>query len=70
MDASGRVLLPAALREFAGIDKKAVLVGQGDKFEIWDEGLWKVKCDEWLSKQPEDRPLPIVAGEPIADIIS
>ncbi len=29
------------------------------KFEIWDEGLWKVKCDEWLLKQPEDRPLPI-----------
>ena len=30
MDSSGRILLPPQLREFAGIDRKAVLVGQGE----------------------------------------
>ena len=40
MDGNGRILLPAPLREFAMLQKKAVLVGQGDKFEIWDEVQW------------------------------
>jgi MraZ protein len=37
LDAGGRVLLPARLREYAGIEKNIVLIGQGKKFEIWDE---------------------------------
>ena len=37
IDSQGRVLLPAMLREFAGLDKKTVLIGQGKKFEIWNE---------------------------------
>jgi MraZ protein len=40
MDASGRILLPAPLREFANLDKRVVLVGQGNKFEIWNEPSW------------------------------
>jgi MraZ protein len=43
MDAQGRVLLPQHLREFAFLDKRIVLVGQGAKFEIWDEQRWKDK---------------------------
>lgn len=40
MDATGRLLVPPALRQYAGLDKYIVLVGQGNKFEIWDETRW------------------------------
>ena len=43
IDASGRILVPPALRQFATLDKRVVLVGQGKKFEIWDEGKWLEK---------------------------
>jgi MraZ protein len=43
MDSQGRILLPQHLREFAYLDKRIVLVGQGGKFEIWDEQRWKDK---------------------------
>ena len=41
MDAAGRVLVPPPLREFAGLDKRIVLVGQGNRFELWDEARWR-----------------------------
>ncbi|TQV64817.1 MAG: division/cell wall cluster transcriptional repressor MraZ [Halothiobacillaceae bacterium] len=40
LDASGRLLVPPELRDYAGLDKGAVLVGQGKKFELWDESAW------------------------------
>ncbi len=58
MDAAGRVLLPAALREFADIGKKAVLVGQGDKFEIWDEALWVSERDSMYDVELDEANLP------------
>ena len=36
-DASGRISIPASHRSAVGIDKKAVLLGMGDKFELWSE---------------------------------
>lgn len=48
MDAQGRLLLPEKLRTFAGMDKKIVLVGQLNKFEIWNEHAWNVKEAEWM----------------------
>jgi len=36
LDRQGRVLLPAELREHAGIDGKAKVVGAGDYLELWD----------------------------------
>lgn len=50
MDSQGRVLLPSGLRRFAGLDRRAALVGQGKKFELWDEETWNDNCDDWLSK--------------------
>lgn len=41
IDAAGRVLIPPALREFARLDKHVVLVGQGRKFELWDDAAWR-----------------------------
>ena len=40
MDAAGRLLVPPALRTYAGLDRHIVLVGQGKKFEIWDDARW------------------------------
>ena len=51
MDGSGRILLPAPLREFAMMDKTVFLVGQGNKFEIWSEELWEAKRAQWLGEE-------------------
>ncbi len=40
VDKQGRILLPAILREFAGIEKEAVLVGVGSRIEIWSKEAW------------------------------
>ena len=48
MDGNGRLLLPAPLRDYAQLDKKIVLLGQGRKFEIWSEALWEATRDEYL----------------------
>lgn len=50
MDNSGRILVPAPLREFARIERKVVLVGQANKFELWDEGAWNDKREVWLAE--------------------
>ena len=41
MDGAGRVLVPPALRQYAGLDHRVVLVGQGSKFELWDDAKWR-----------------------------
>ena len=50
MDKSGRILLPAHLRDFAAMTKAVFLVGQGNKFEIWSEPLWNAKQAQWLEE--------------------
>lgn len=50
MDGQGRILLPQELRKFANLDKKVALVGQIDKFELWDEETWNARQDAWLQK--------------------
>ena len=49
MDSTGRILLTSTLREFAKLQKKVVLVGLGDKCEIWDAERWKAHQDSFLS---------------------
>jgi MraZ protein len=46
MDAQGRVLLTPAQREYACIDKRAVLVGQVNRYELWDEPAWHQTLSE------------------------
>jgi len=57
MDGSGRILISRELRDFAGLDKAAMLIGQGNKFELWDEEIWNEKRDAWLSED-DDGELP------------
>ncbi len=40
VDKQGRILLPAVLREFAKIEKEAVMVGVGNRIEIWSKESW------------------------------
>lgn len=48
MDGAGRILLSAPLRAFAALDKDIVLIGQGNKFEVWDAATWEARRNEWL----------------------
>jgi len=48
MDSHGRVLLPPLLRDYAHLDKRVVMIGQGNKFELWDEALWETRREKWL----------------------
>jgi len=41
MDNAGRILVSPALRQYAGLDHRVVLVGQGNKFELWDDSRWQ-----------------------------
>ena len=47
LDAAGRLLLPSMLRDFGGLKKKLVLVGQGNKIEIWSADHWQQRLDLW-----------------------
>jgi len=53
LDNNGRILLPSLLREYASIDKKIMLIGQGKKFEIWNEETWCKERERWLTKESD-----------------
>lgn len=41
LDGQGRIVLPAALREFAEIDREVVVVGVNSSFEVWSPDRWR-----------------------------
>ncbi|HLX30555.1 MAG TPA: division/cell wall cluster transcriptional repressor MraZ [Casimicrobiaceae bacterium] len=49
IDAAGRILVPPALRRYAGLDKRVVLVGQGRKLELWDDAKWQAQIAQPIS---------------------
>ena len=57
LDANGRILIPPPLREFAKLDKRVALTGQGNKFEIWDEVTWTEQRDTWITSDDEQAEL-------------
>lgn len=50
LDGHGRILLPLELREFAEIERDVVVLGQGNRFEIWNRSAWETQRDEWLGQ--------------------
>ncbi len=48
IDKGGRLLIAPTLRQHAKLEKKVMLVGQLNKFEIWDEAMWQQQVDEDL----------------------
>ena len=46
VDSNGRVLLPPTLRDFAGLEKELMIVGLGNKFELWDKQAWDASLDD------------------------
>lgn len=54
MDGQGRLLLPDNLKRFAKMEKRISLVGQLNKFEIWDENAWNNKENEWMTGDDTD----------------
>jgi len=41
LDKQGRILLPSALRQYAGLDKEVVIIGVSNRIEIWDKERWQ-----------------------------
>ena len=54
LDGHGRVRLPKELREFAGLERHIMLLGQGKKFELWDAERWNERRDTWLREETEE----------------
>jgi len=54
LDGSGRILVPPTLREYAGLERKLMLVGQGKKFKLWSEDRWT----SWLDESDTDDEIP------------
>lgn len=57
LDSHGRILLPPALRELVHLEKRIILLGQGNKFEVWNEQTWNDRRDEWLQETDSDEGL-------------
>ncbi|MFT5541988.1 MAG: MraZ protein [Glaciecola sp.] len=53
MDKSGRILLAPTLRQHAALDKQIMLVGQLNKFEIWDADVWQKQISEDIETEKQ-----------------
>ena len=58
LDGSGRLLISPLLRDFAQIDKRLVLIGQGNKFELWNADRWEQSREVWLNENSDEDSLP------------
>ena len=47
LDGSGRILISASQRQFAGLEKRIMLVGQGSHFELWSESSWEKQISQF-----------------------
>ena len=58
LDTHGRILVPAELRNYAQLDKQTIILGQGNKFEIWNRVNWEEQRDHYLSLVGDDKGTP------------
>ncbi|NLS43700.1 transcriptional regulator MraZ [BEV proteobacterium] len=58
MDNAGRLLIASTLRQHASLTKEVMLVGQFNKFELWDEQAWYQQVKDGIdAEQSSDAPL-------------
>src|SRR5438128_8599350 len=58
LDGHGRLLLPPELREFAHLERNGMLIGQGNRCELWDEARWNERRALWLANEAAETGLP------------
>lgn len=62
-DGNGRIQIPQTLRQVAGLEKRVVLLGMGNRFEIWNETILNQKRVE------EERSLDEAASEEMTRLV-
>jgi len=63
LDGSGRILLPQSLRQVAGLEKRVIMMGMGNRFEIWNENKLNTRRAEEESSLDEQ------ASEEMASLV-
>ena len=68
VDDTGRLVLPAKLRQKIGLENEAYFIATGDTFQIWNPGTYEAvdekRTEEWLEEMPEDfDPLTLLPGD-------
>jgi len=53
MDKNGRLLIAPTLRQHADLNKKLMLIGQLNKFEIWSEAAWQAQVAADMAAEQE-----------------
>ncbi|NIN34382.1 MAG: division/cell wall cluster transcriptional repressor MraZ [Gammaproteobacteria bacterium] len=66
LDSQGRILLSQELRDYASIKKQVLILGQGNKFEIWDQATWEEQRDIWLEQVGDENSEPSEALKPLS----
>mgnify|MGYP003582211341 FL=1 len=61
-DSAGRILVPGRLKEHAGIEKDAVMMGIGEKMEIWDKSKYKELFDSTTPEGLDDLAKEVMGG--------
>jgi MraZ protein len=56
LDSAGRLLVSQSLRDFAGLEKEVMLVGQGGHFEMWNVDAWRKQLDSVISNDSIEMP--------------
>ena len=57
LDTAGRLLLSQVLREFAKVERQAMLVGQGSHFELWDKEAWDLQIQNATEQEVSSMPI-------------
>lgn len=62
MSQQGRFVVPESLRVFSKIGKQAVLIGQGNKFELWSAESWQEEFEGWSGEDASDEGIDDLMG--------
>ena len=50
-DSQGRIVVPAKLRKYAGLEKDTVIIGVNDRAEIWSADAWHAQEEEDMTPE-------------------